>query len=353
MDSPLAVQQREKKGAETFGKYDYQYHWALKKLLDEHKQRKEYAIFVELHEDVVFANSLQKETAEFEFYQVKENSGSSQHTVNSLTKIKAGSKNSVLGKLIASYQGKTFSNVIASANLVATNGFSKAMVNNELELDEITISDIKLRSLVIFKKRILEELKLDECPINIRFIVPRLLPESHRESVIAGIVDLISSIYPNSQCDAVNIYRILIDELHRKGKVKYDYSKWDSLLKEKSLTSKTVQETIEAHSSVKGLGEIDNLANDLISDLALSFTKRRKLLRSISGYYTRKLTNNSSFLLKFGLEVRSLYSQFQYFDTKELIKEIENSLAENLKQNIENNDDLTAAIICEIAIGEL
>ena len=81
MDNPLADQQREKKGAETFGKYDYQYHWAFKKLLDEHRQKKEYAIFVEFHEDVIFANSLQKETAEFEFYQVKENSGSSQHTV--------------------------------------------------------------------------------------------------------------------------------------------------------------------------------------------------------------------------------------------------------------------------------
>ena len=51
MDNPLADQQREKKGAETFGKYDYQYHWAFKKLLDEHKQKKEYAIFIELHED--------------------------------------------------------------------------------------------------------------------------------------------------------------------------------------------------------------------------------------------------------------------------------------------------------------
>ena len=353
MDSPLADQQREKKGAETFSKYDYQYHWAFQKLLDEHKQRKEYAIFVELHEDVIFSNSLKKDTAEFEFYQVKENSSSSQHTVNSLTKIKAGSKNSVLGKLIVSYQGKTFSDVISSANLVATSGFSKAMVSNELELDEITISDVELRSLAKFKKSILEELELDECPVNIRFIVPKLFPESHRESVIAGIVDLISSVYPHTQCDAVNIYRVLIDELHRKGKIKYDYSKWDSLLKEKSLTSKTVQKTIEAHSSIKGLGEIDDLASDLISDLGLSFTKRRKLLRSISRYYTRKVTNNTSFLLKFGCDVRSLYSQFQNFDTKELIQEIDNSLANNLKKNIGNEDDLIAAIICEIAIGEL
>lgn len=353
MDNPLADPQREKKGAETFGKYDYQYHWAFKKLLDEHRQKKEYAIFVEFHEDVIFANSLEKETAEFEFYQVKENSGSSAHTVNSLTKIKAGSKNSILGKLIESYQGKSFSDVISSASLVATSGFSKSMVKNGLELDEITVSEIKLRSLATFKARILEELGLEECPVNIRFIVPRLLPDSHRESVIAGIVDLISDLYPNSQCDAVNIYRVLIDELHRKGKVKYDYSKWDSLLKEKSLTSKTVQKTFEAHSSIKGLNEVESLANDLISDLDLNFSKRRYLLRAISGYYTRKVSNSNSLSLKFGSEVRSLYSQFRHFDTEVLLEMIESSLADKLKKDMGSYDDFIAAIICEIVIGEL
>tara|TARA_R110001592_G_scaffold356543_2_gene658681 strand:- start:53514 stop:54575 length:1062 start_codon:yes stop_codon:yes gene_type:complete len=353
MDNPLADQQREKKGAETFGKYDYQYHWAFKKLLDEHRQKKEYAIFVEFHEDVIFANSLQKETAEFEFYQVKENSGSSQHTVNSLTKIKAGSKNSILGKLIESYQGKSFRDVISSASLVATSGFSKSIVKNELELDEITVSDINLRVLATFKRRMLDELELAECPANIRFIVPRLMPDSHRESVIAGIVDLISVLYPNSQCDAVNIYRVLIDELHRKGKITYDYSKWDSLLREKSLTSQTVQETFEAHSSIKGLSEIESLANDLISDLDLNFTKRRKLLRITNSYYARKVKNSNSLLLKFGNEVRSFYAQFQHLDTKELLEEIENSISDKLKKSMGSNDDLVAAIICEIVIGEL
>jgi DNA-binding CsgD family transcriptional regulator len=54
--NPLATQQREKKGAETFSKYDYQYHWALCRLLDEHHANQDYAIFVEYHEDVVLAD---------------------------------------------------------------------------------------------------------------------------------------------------------------------------------------------------------------------------------------------------------------------------------------------------------
>ena len=47
-DNPLAEKQREIKGAETFGKYDYQYHWALCRLLEKHQEKTEYAIFVEL-----------------------------------------------------------------------------------------------------------------------------------------------------------------------------------------------------------------------------------------------------------------------------------------------------------------
>lgn len=353
MDSPLADQQREKKGAETFSKYEYQYHWAFKKLLDEHEKKKEYAIFVELHEDVIFANSLEKETAEFEFYQIKENSSSSKYTVASLTKVKSGSNNSILGKLIESYHGKTFKDVISSASLVATSGFSCAMIKNDLALEEITTTDLKLKSLATFKKKVIEELELDECPVNIRFIVPKLLPGSQRESVIASIVDLISSAYPNSQCDAVNIYRVLIDELHRKGQVKYDYSKWEALLKEKALTSITVQKTIEAHSSIKGFDELERTASDLISDLNMTFSKRRNLLRSVKDYYTRSISNSSNFSLKFREEVKKLYYQYQHFSTEGTIQEIENLLPDNLKKDLKDQLGLRAAIICEIVVSEI
>lgn len=353
MVSPLADKQREKKGAETFGKYEYQYHWAFKKLLDEHEKKQEYAIFVELHEDVVFANSLEKETAEFEFYQVKENSGSSQYTVASLTKINSGSKNSILGKLISSYHGKTFRDVISSASLVSTSGFSSAMIKDDLALEEITATDLKLKSLATFKSRILEELEIDECPVNIRFIVPKILPDSQRESVISSIVDLISSAYPNSQCDAVNIYRVLIDELHRKGQIKYDYSKWDSLLREKALTSITVKNTIEAHSSIKGLDEFEAVASDLLSEMNLGFSKRRDLLRSVKSYYTRSISSNSNFSIKFREEVRVLYSQRKHLSTEKMVQQIESLLPSNLKKDLSDEFKVRAAIICEVVVSEL
>ena len=68
----VAESKREKAGSETLKKYDYQYHWAFCRLLEEHAQGNEYAVFVEEHEDVTVANSLDVDLVNFEFNQVKE-----------------------------------------------------------------------------------------------------------------------------------------------------------------------------------------------------------------------------------------------------------------------------------------
>ena len=73
--NPLYTPQREKAGAQTFGKYMYQYHWALYRIFKEHEVGKEYAVFIELHEDIVLADSLEVAQVKFEFNQVKTTTG--------------------------------------------------------------------------------------------------------------------------------------------------------------------------------------------------------------------------------------------------------------------------------------
>ncbi|MBS3865275.1 DUF4297 domain-containing protein [Proteus mirabilis] len=84
--NPLAEAQRESAGASTFGKYNFQFHWALCEIIKKHKSKNEYALLIEYHEDVVIASSLDPENAQFEFYQVK-NQGAT-YTPSSLTKRK-------------------------------------------------------------------------------------------------------------------------------------------------------------------------------------------------------------------------------------------------------------------------
>jgi len=46
-DNPLAqASQREKSGSDTYRKYNYQYHWALCRIIEEHDQGSEYALFM-------------------------------------------------------------------------------------------------------------------------------------------------------------------------------------------------------------------------------------------------------------------------------------------------------------------
>ena len=350
--NPLADVQREKKGAETFGKYEYQYHWALLRLLDEHTQENEYAIFVECHEDVVISNSLNGGSAEFEFNQIKEKSGSP-YTVNSLVKINSGEKNSVLGKLINSYQGKTFKELISTVNLVSTSGFNKGMVKDGLDLEIITVEDLSLKSLAKFKKSIFEELNLEECPTNIRFILPKLPAGGKKQHIIGCLSLLITSLYPHSQCDAAMIYRLLIDELHAKGEVKHDYIEWDEFLKNKALTSRTVQKTIEAHTSIKGLEEFKMDVAEFLSEISETYLHRKSLKKAIEDYYFRKLSNRTSFNVKFEAAVVELCSGLKHLDVNDLLENIEQQLDDELKKQLQNSFDLKAAIISEIVTGDL
>lgn len=352
MDNPLADTQQNTKGAETFGKYEYQYHWALIKLLEEHTCGNEYAIFVEFHEDVILSDSLTKENAKFEFYQVKENSGSSQHTLSSLTKIPSGKNHSILGTLIKSFQGKHFKDRITSSSLVATSGFTPAIVKNNLNLSEINLADLKVTQLAKFKKSILSQLDLNTCPTNIKFIRPSLIPKSERASAIAGIAELIYAQKANSQCDAVSIYRILIDELHRKGQIQIDYSKWDSLIREKSVTSETVTDLLETHSSIKGLEELEDAAKDLISDLNLNYLSRVDLTKKTKNYYLRFLSESSAYNNNLKGNILKIYQQNKHFDTKSLIEIIMEELPKKLSKTFPTPRDLMAAIICIIITGE-
>jgi hypothetical protein len=152
-NNPLAVPQREKSGATTFGKYEYQYHWALCKVIDSQMNNSEYALFMELHEDVVIANSLDINVARFEFNQVK-NIATPKYNIDNLTKIKKGEKNSVIGKLIQSASDKAFSKKIDQINLVASCNFDLGQ-NNELELEIITIGDLHKDSIDKLKASLL------------------------------------------------------------------------------------------------------------------------------------------------------------------------------------------------------
>lgn len=274
----LSEPQRETAGASTFGKYEFQFHWALCKIIKKHKKSEDYALLIEYHEDVVIANSLDGNQAKFDFYQVKNKSGS-HYTVASLTKrekAKDGLKNSVLGKLLSSCVNTSYSDRISEIGLVASNGFSLDQKDNDLKLEVITTGNLSKNCSDTLTEKIKSELNEKQLPENLKFIIPRIQLNNQREFVIAEFADLVDTLFPDGLCNAVSIYRAIIDEVHRKGSITYDFTDWERLVDEKSLTSYKVQEVIAVNTKHPSTEQMISDLRSIKSELDWSFSTFKK-----------------------------------------------------------------------------
>jgi hypothetical protein len=352
-DNPLRSTQRETSGSTTFSKYEYQYHWALCKIIDEQREAKEYALFMEFHEDVVLANSLDCEVAEFEFYQVK-NIGSPKYNINNLTKRK-GDKSSILGKLIDSAINKPFSKKIDTINLVASCGFSLDQLDNSLNLEVLTIGDLSDSSKKELTEKLSIELGIDDVPENLRFIVPTLGLKDQQDSVIGKISKLISDVFPNSHCDATNIYRALIDELHRKGVISYDYNKWDDLLENKALTSPKVTDAINVNITLPDIKELLDEANEIATEIGLTYLQKKQLRKNIEKIHIESVGFLTSLRLKVRKTIREALTctKTGASDLNNLLTEVFESLPKDLRSEIGSNDDVMDYIIYEVITGDV
>ena len=353
-ENPLSAPQREKSGAKTFGKYEYQYHWALYRVIDEQKDNSEYALFIELHEDVVVADSLDVNSAQFEFNQIK-NVSKPKYNIKNLVKRKDG-KNSVLGKLIKSSSNKKFTNKIKNINLVASCGFQFELKEKGLELEEIRVGELSNASLLELKKALNDELGSDEIPCNLKFVIPKLHIDGQQDFVIARIADLVDHLFPGSHCSAVSIYRMLIDDLHRKGEVANDYTKWDELLKNKALTSNDVRDAIQAHTTTKANDTIMSDFDLISHDIGLKYLEKKDLRRIVErlnieriGFPTsldmaiRKDVNEA--LIKIGLCSNS--------DISIVLSDVNDYLSDKTKKKIGSDLNVKARIIYEIITSDI
>lgn len=353
-NSPLGIAQREKSGSITFGKYEYQYHWALCRIIDEQRKGNEYALFVELHEDVVIANSLNCESASFEFNQVK-NTSSQRYNINKLTFRKNG-ENSILGKLISSATNKPFSKKISAINLVASCGFKMEQLDNNLNFDVITIGDLNEFSIAEIKAALKQELDIDELPVNLRFIVPKLSVIDQQDSVIGKISKLISDTFPNCHCNAENIYRILIDDIHRKGCIYYDFNIWEDVINKKALTSEQVKQVINAHISLQDIQTILSEADQIANELDLSYLERKRLKRSIERIHIRMIWFPTSLNLKIRKAIDNVLSIAVANPEQKISEVVANAvhlLPDEVKKDIEGIDKIRDHIIYEIIVRDI
>lgn len=346
----LGHAQREISGATTFGKYDFQYHWALCKIIERHKLNSDYALLIEYHEDVVIADSMYGNLAKFEFFQVK-NTGKP-FTSDALTKREKGVngfKNSILGKLLNSCIGTDYEERITEIGLVSSSGFSFDQKDNKLNLDVITSGDLSLDCLSGLTKKLKEEIGIDILPKNIKFIVPKIKLENQEQFVIGKFAELVNEIFPNSHCNAVNIYRAIIDEIHRKGHNTYDFTVWEKMVEEKSLTSHKVKDVIAVNTTSPQFEcferDFEYLAKNEMKWSTLTYRKIKKKLMQL---YLRRVGHATAFdinIMRIAQQALNSIPADEFVETSHYIEAvISKAKVLNIENQIPEYDD----IVCEI-----
>lgn len=346
----LGHAQRETSGSTTFGKYDFQYHWALCRIIEKHQSGSDYALLIEYHEDVVIADSLDGRLAKFEFYQVK-NTGKS-FTLDALTKRKQGAKenkSSILGKLLRSCIGTDYETRITEIGLVSSSGFSFDQKDNKLKLDIITSGDLSVDCLSGLTGKLKDELGIDILPENLKFIVPKIKLENQEEFVIGKFAELVNEIFPNSHCNAVNIYRAIIDEIHRKGQNTYDFTVWEKMVEDKSLTSHKVKDVIAVNTTSPKFEDFEKnfeyLAKNDMKWNSLIYLKMNKKIKQL---FLRRVGYISAFdlnIMRIVQNAFNLVSEDDFSETKDYIESVIVKAKElNIESQIIEYDD----ILCEI-----
>ncbi|HCT3873646.1 MULTISPECIES: DUF4297 domain-containing protein [Klebsiella] len=357
MDNPLASPQRESAGADSYDRFEYQYHWALCQAFTAYINTKEFAVFMEYHEDVIIADSLDREKVQFTFSQVKANASGS-YTANSLTKRAKGSKgdkSSLLGKLCSSVHKKNYLGKVTALNFVSTVGFNFSPKDG-LKLRTIGLSDLNSADLALITNALEEEVnEFDSFPKEIlRFVYSDIPLQSYYEHTITRITDSVEVIFPKHLLKPKDIYRVLMDALRIRGKDTFDYDKWDEVLVRKALTYDDIHNVV-----TKGIsGESSDLeaAKYIIDDLSVNALEKGKLVKELRAYSLRVLSPSLA-MLESQKSIREVItnnrSEFDGDITYESLQKVMLRLPNKTSSLFESERSLIAAIIYEIVSSEI
>lgn len=353
--NPLVSAQRETAGARTFEKYEYQYHWALCRILGAHELSNDYVVFIELHEDVVLATSSDETLAKFEFNQIKNVSGAPWTSKKLTSKPKARTKkeaNSILGKMLLGVRDKPFLDKLNSIDLVATCGFDLPPKTEGLKLSIIKVGDIHDDCINDIQAAIDKELGTLQLPRTLRFVTPDLPSTGFQDVTIGRISKLVDLITPGAKCSAQTIYRVLIDDLHRKGTVAFDFMEWNNLVKNKGTTHGDVERVISAYTENKGIEAFNQDFDAIVNELGLKLNKKIGLRRAFERYHNAVRLERTLIALNNQQAVReTVESNFSVFEEQgavPLIEAVLCSLPESVKKNLVDLESSQAAAIYEL-----
>jgi hypothetical protein len=184
------------------------------------------------------------------------------------------------------------------------------------------------------------------------FITPDLPGTGFQDATIGRISKLVELSVPGAKCSAQSIYRVLIDDLHRKGSVAFDYTQWSNLVKNKGMTYQDVERTISAYTENKGIESFISDFDNIAEEMGMKYNKKVGLRRAFERYHNAVRLERSLIAMDKQHSVKAaVESNFSVFDEHGVVSLIEavlEVLPENVKKNLIDLESAQAAIIYEL-----
>jgi Cap4 dsDNA endonuclease len=352
--NPLLACQREKTGPVTFDKFDYQYHWALFEMLRRYERDEVSIVFVELHEDVLLADSNDGEQAKFLYCQVKTTQPN--WTTKKLLNRKAGPKkggpkeNSVLAKMLLGVQSEKLSQSLAGLELVVTSGFSLTLTDSTVEVNPIPFSSLHEAERKSLKDAIEAELGDSKNLKKMSFRKSDLVAQSYDDVVLGVIAKIVEKKWPGSRTNVSGVYTALIDELRRKGKVTWDYEYWDELVHNKGVSSARIGELLSKLSEMTDVEDLVESAEKQLQYWGYSPKRQRDFRNHLRASALKNLTDRSLSQMHLRTDI-TRHIGLALSETDELTREqfeaMVSSGSDDVKKLAQSADELTSIYLIE------
>eukprot|EP01107_Rhizomastix_libera_P009529 TRINITY_DN25625_c0_g1_i1.p1 TRINITY_DN25625_c0_g1~~TRINITY_DN25625_c0_g1_i1.p1 ORF type:complete len:262 (-),score=14.41 TRINITY_DN25625_c0_g1_i1:195-980(-) len=247
---------------------------------------------------------------------------------------------------------KPFVDKLNSLDLVATCGFNLPPKTDGLKLSIISIGDLHDDCLKDIQAAIDKELGIYPIPKTLRFITPDLPVSGFQDVAIGRISKLVDVKAPGAKCNASTIYRVLIDDLHRKGTVAFDFTEWNNLVKNKGTTHGDVERVISSYTESKGIEALSQDFEDILNDIELKSNKRIQVRRAFERYHNAVRLERTLIAIENQQAVKDAvernFESFEEQGVKEFMDRALASLPETTQKNLVNLESTQAAIIYEL-----
>ena len=313
-DRIIANKPREKAGATSSSRFDYQKDWGICQLIDHHKAGADYLIVFDYHEDLLIMDS-EYNPSKVSFYQIK-GKKSGNWTTSNLIK----SENDKAGNPLLSIIGKLYDCKLkhdietASLNFVSNQRFNVSLHDKSTSLakDIICIVELSAAERDLITKKIVAEHKLTAAPLYEDITFLKVLDLSLEDSKVhtqGKITDFFESQYPGKKLNAPTIYKMLFDEVKRRSNYNKDIITFEELLSKKAIGRNEFERILNATGIIVDYNEIWRSAEATLQLEGMKFQNLQELRKAWTRMEVEKMNPANDFLIKISQHVKSIIAE--------------------------------------------